>query len=1151
VAEEKSTLQSVVGFFGDLFQWVKEALIDDEVRGAIIADLGLDPEQHKSVPPPNFDGYLDGIERYRKTANPDKEALLAAIEDIKSTYEALRGYVEVLNDDSQINTELTYHFYRILTTNFVRTRMPLFYWFGSLFGFLQEEFTTETGPVGSSIGSFLKSPIDHLKGVYAEALPLDTEAQATLLSEATLAPLAIALGFWNKTLYKLLNLFHLGFKLPEAQVLYGWEAPDGSPTPVGDRLDARALSFALSGFTALGPKATTPPDPCGVFDPLEPVTTLDGSLSFNLQWVPRSDGGPGLFIAPGGTGQVALPLDAGWRVSMKLSTADAVDFLIRDWDDVDVAGPADASLEIALERPFDGIGPYVFEVSDGVRLETEALSLVIGISTSGPIVRFLAHNSSLVVAAENDAVLERSVQSDRLRIGFEFGLGFAEGRFYVEGGSGLQAVLPVGKSLGPVLFQSVSIGLTPSTDADAPDLRFETSTSLTVRLGPVTLTIDRIGLSAAMDFWDTPDMGFKAPSGIGVDIDAGTLSGGGFLFHDPERGQYAGILELTYSDLFTAKAIGLLTTKLDGKKIFSFLIILSVENFSFKLPFGFKLTGLGGIFGYDRTVSMDALKAGVRNHSLDRLMFPKDPVANAPMIVNTAATVFPPARDHTIVGPMAQITWLADSLVTIELGLILELPRPARLVILGKLRAFFPMRDAPVVKIQVDLVGDIDFGRKEALVLAVLVDSKIAGFPLTGAAALLMRWGDDPVFVLAFGGVNKRYESRLPDGFPKLERLSVPLTRGNNPKLRLECYVAMTSNSFQIGGKLELVASAGKFSIEGFLAIDALFQSGQPSIILDLDAKLQLKAWGVNLFAVRLTGTLSGTEPWHVKGKATFEIWIFDYSVSVDHTFGSPSTTPPALPSVDVRSQILTALRDTRNWRADPPALGQSTVALRTAANDPSLLVHPLGMLRVSQRVAPLDMDFAHIGNARPSGPARFSVTAVTVNGAPVDSRKISEKFARAQYFDMSDDQKLAAPSFEAMPAGVEVGTQRLTHGPEVAASAEYETLIYDAPTGTTSSTAERYTLSANQVVSFARTAAASVAPPGQMKYRGGVAKRVAVAGPRYVVASTDTLAPQVVAGTDAGATPSYSAAVAAMRAAVASNPAQRGQLQVLAWERA
>src|SRR5262249_16299547 len=110
VSEDKSTLQSIVGFFADLFQWTKEALIDDELRGGIIANLGLDPEQYRTVPPPNFDAHLDGIQSYRKSTNPDKEALLAAIADIKAVYEALRTYVEVLNDDSQFDTELTYQF---------------------------------------------------------------------------------------------------------------------------------------------------------------------------------------------------------------------------------------------------------------------------------------------------------------------------------------------------------------------------------------------------------------------------------------------------------------------------------------------------------------------------------------------------------------------------------------------------------------------------------------------------------------------------------------------------------------------------------------------------------------------------------------------------------------------------------------------------------------------------------------------------------------------------------------------------------------------------------------------------------------------------------------------------------------------------------
>jgi hypothetical protein len=92
-------------------------------------------------------------------------------------------------------------------------------------------------------------------------------------------------------------------------------------------------------------------------------------------------------------------------------------------------------------------------------------------------------------------------------------------------------------------------------------------------------------------------------------------------------------------------------------------------------------------------------------------------------------------------------------------------------------------------------------------------------------------------------------------------------------------------------GQVEFAASASS-SVEGFLSIEALFQSGQPSLILDLDAKLQLKSLRRQSVRGPLIGTLSGTEPWHVKGKATLRS-DFDYSVSVDHTLRLLEHEPP------------------------------------------------------------------------------------------------------------------------------------------------------------------------------------------------------------------------------------------------------------------
>jgi hypothetical protein len=693
-----------------------------------------------------------------------------------------------------------------------------------------------------------------------------------------------------------------------------------------------------------------------------------------------------------------------------------------------------------------------------------------------------------------------------------------------------------------VTFQSLTLELSPSSAPNTPDLHIEVSTSVVVRLGPVTFTVDRIGLASAVQLWSAIDLGLKPPSGIGVEIAATVIRGGGYLFYDAAKEQYAGILDLDLQDLFTVKAIGLLNTRLpDGRPGFSFLVILAVENFTpLNLGLGFRLTGLGGIFGSDRTVSMDALEAGLKAHALDRIMFPPDPVANAPAIVSVAGSVFPPARDHVIVGPMVQIVWGADEIVRIELALIFEFPTPGRLIILGKLRALLPAPQSPVVKIEVDVIGEIDFGRKQAFAHAALVDSSIGGFPLTGEAALLMRWGDDPVFVLAFGGVNPRYEHFLPTGFPKLARLSVALTRGNNPRIRLDLYIACTSNSFQIGGRLEIFASIGKFSIEGLLAIDALIQDAEPSYLFDFVAKLQLKAWGTNLFAVKFEGSLAGAHPWHVRGKATFSIWIFDYSIDVDHTFGA-SAPPPPLPAVDVRPAVLAALADSRSWRAQPPRQGLNPVTLRTDNATTDLLVHPLGQLAVTQRVVPLGLQIDRVGNGRPTGARLFTIDRAAVGGTPVATAPLDEQFARAQFFDLTDEEKLTSPPFESMPAGVQIGSTGLNSGPGAVADAEYDTLIYDAATGASTPDAP-YTPDSARLETLARVGL-SVAPGARYRAPGPTAQ---IAWPRYVATSTDDMAVKSMPGLPAEGVRTYTEAAMALRAQLAEHPDQAGGLQLV-----
>ena len=117
-----------------------------------------------------------------------------------------------------------------------------------------------------------------------------------------------------------------------------------------------------------------------------------------------------------------------------------------------------------------------------------------------------------------------------------------------------------------------------------------------------------------------------------------------------------------------------------------------------------------------------------------------------------------------------------------------------RLVILGKLRAFFPTEKKPVLKIQIDLVGDFDFDRKRAFAMATLKASKLAGFTLDGAAAMLLYWGDNSTYLISFGGFNPHYAPQVPAEFPKLPRLSLGLAQRENLKLAFTFYTAITSN---------------------------------------------------------------------------------------------------------------------------------------------------------------------------------------------------------------------------------------------------------------------------------------------------------------------------------------------------------------------
>jgi hypothetical protein len=165
------------------------------------------------------------------------------------------------------------------------------------------------------------------------------------------------------------------------------------------------------------------------------------------------------------------------------------------------------------------------------------------------------------------------------------------------------------------------------------------------------------------------------------------------------------------------------------------------------------------------------------------------------------------------------------------------------------------------------------------------------------------------------------------------------------------------------------------------------------------------------------------------------------------------------------------------------------------------------------------------------------------VNGIAVSRSNVEDFFAPAQFFEMSDDEKLARPSFEELPAGVAASDDAFTHGATIASELTYETILIDYREDRIIRL-DSYTLSQDVFEAAAAFGSAGQAPghtTGAGKYRvPGMGIRVAE--PIYGVVGVDDL----VAAEGVTVTGSYSQALAAARAYQAEHPEEIGRLQVV-----
>jgi hypothetical protein len=1029
MSEPKKTIpQRIVGFFVDVYGWVRETFTDDQARAALLTDLGLPPDAPAKIDIPK--DKLDSLQRYRAATDVDTAAFLQSLDDLKVIAGSVKAFVQAagISGEAAIE-EYSNRVFHILALNYVRMHQPGLYWAAQPFGFIEESLTTHSTAKAypERFVSFFKGIGDHFESL---GVGLETEEEAKGLSDLIFMPISVATAILQR-------------KLRISDFAYGWEPEPNAPASLNDAVSDRILSLMI-------PKK---------FNGLS-----EANITSSMVFVPKPHGGPGMLIAFGGGIEVEAPINEDWTLKFRVRSADAIDFFVRfDEAHLDSSAGSDADASFSIETGTnDASQRYVLGLSKHTRLEFGRLALSGEISSTGAGIKLTASDSALVISAQKDGdefVSETMPPEDATRIAIQFGIGLSSSRgLYLEGGTGLRAIIPIAKSVGPVTIQHLQLGLVPNTDGDARNLALAATAAMAFDLGPLRASLDQIGFQFKLDFAKKQDpnhgfadfdFGFVPPKGVGLAVEGDVVSGGGFLFLDPNQGRYAGILHLDLGGGVVLKAIGLLDTRLpDGQKGFSLLAIITVEGFkSVPLGFGFFLSGVGGLIGIHRTVLQDPLLAGVRNHTLDNILFAEDPVRNAPALIATVGTVFPPSKGRHLLCLMIQATFGKPALLHINLVVGVEFVAASRSIskffVMGQIKSLLPDKNRDLIRLHMDVAGLIDFEQKTAAFEAALFDSRLAKtFTISGQMALRARWGDSPNFALAIGGFHPDFAA--PAGFPKLQRVSINLCDGENPRIRCEAYLALTSNSTQFGAKVEIFAKVSKFSIQGYALFDVLVQHDPLQFNAALEAKVQLKVGSTNLFMVALRGQLIGPSPMHVSAKATFGILWWDYTVSFDKTLAS-GERPPLPEPIDASVLLFEALRDRGNWSDELSGNDRALVTLRDQPSGDVIVIHPLSRLSVRQRVLPLDREIARFGSARPSGAREFHITEARVNGALQEVNPVLEYFAPAQFFDMPDDQKLSGPSFELMAAGVRIGGDRIVFGAPVAADLGYEEIIVDS----------------------------------------------------------------------------------------------------------
>jgi hypothetical protein len=765
-------------------------------------------------------------------------------------------------------------------------------------------------------------------------------------------------------------------------------------------------------------KANTPaPDFIKLESPLNPNNLEGLAFELNLQSVQKAI-------------DDAFDLGGGWKLGFTTTGSGQlkyrIEFKNNNEPDAGIAQTNNLILTLSRQKDADEAALLIGE-KDGTHFSIKNISAGLHFNNSGPLFSYDLNFNQIEFALKPDFLKFLSfglTLPTVLSFTSDVALSYVQGKGLSGQGSaggppaiGIEFATPVNLKIGGagagISVDQVLTRLEVAAGAHGLLFRILFRYGANANFGPLKMILDGAGLWIGR--WTDGNAGLLLPQGIGLSLDAGPVKGGGFLKMISDH-EFAGALQIKILEI-GAFAYCLYKTLPSGEISFVAIIGIRLPPPGIQISFGFAVSGFGGLVGINRRADTDLLRERLASGSAGDVLFNDDPMKNAPRLLGDMQLFFPDEKGIFLIGPTLQINWLY--IIKLDAGFFIELPGPRKFFIAGTAKLVIGSEDFALVYLRMDFIGGIDLTKSLIFFDAVLVNSHVLGiFRISGGVSLRIAFGENKYFLFSVGGFHPSFNPGSME-LPKVPRVGVSYSIGP-VWLKEEMYLAITSNTFQLGSKTEAGIEIGPISAHGWFGFDALVQFKPFHFIGTIDAGFDVEVEGISLCNVHVEGLLSGPGPLVLQAKASVSLLFFDVSGDVTIELNNnPPEQPVNIPNIPVYLKDKGELSKPENMRSE----GTDPSVIYGALPEGERLFAPLGEIIWEQKRVPLNLPIQKLEGVDLGGWHTVEPSAT------MSSKPETDWFGVGTYLKLSDSEALNNAKFAPQQSGIRIGTTDITEG--------------------------------------------------------------------------------------------------------------------------